>query len=87
MTSVVGHANKEPNVISCAVQQYSLHPASGRLPTEGMKNREKEEEKVEEEEAEEEEEEEEKTQEDPSLASSSSCEQLQQQKRSISSTR
>ena len=81
MTSVVGHANKEPNVISCAVQQYSLHPASGRLPTEGMKNREKEEEKVEEEE------EEEKTQEDPSLASSSSCEQLQQQKRSISSTR
>ena len=83
MTSVVGHANKEPNVISCAVQQYSLHPASGRLPTEGMKNREKEEEKVEEEE----EEEEEKTQEDPSLASSSSCEQLQQQKRSISSTR
>ena len=82
MTSVVGHANKEPNVISCAVQQYSLHPASGRLPTEGMKNREKEEEKVEEEE-----EEEEKTQEDPSLASSSSCEQLQQQKRSISSTR
>ena len=80
MTSVVGHANKEPNVISCAVQQYSLHPASGRLPTEGMKNREKEEEKVEEEE-------EEKTQEDPSLASSSSCEQLQQQKRSISSTR
>ena len=84
MTSVVGHANKEPNVISCAVQQYSLHPASGRLPTEGMKNREKEEEKVEEEE---EEEEEEKTQEDPSLASSSSCEQLQQQKRGISSTR
>ena len=84
MTSVVGHANKEPNVISCAVQQYSLHPASGRLPTEGMKNREKEEENVEEEE---EEEEEEKTQEDPSLASSSSCEQLQQQKRSISSTR
>ena len=83
MTSVVGHANKEPNVISCAVQQYSLHPASGRLPTEGMKNREKEEEKVEEEE----EEEEEETQEDPSLASSSSCEQLQQQKRSISSTR
>ena len=82
MTSVVGHANKEPSVISCAVQQYSLHPASGRLPTEGMKNREKEEEKVEEEE-----EEEEETQEDPSLASSSSCEQLQQQKRSISSTR
>ena len=32
MTSVVGQANKEPNVIRCAFQQYSLHPASGRSP-------------------------------------------------------